>query len=82
MNGSTFLNKNILSHKISLALKLYSAKGRDRNGIGGFPAHCALALRAATYPEKQRPFLINNSLVKMLVFSCLGRALDGKVQSQ
>lgn len=64
-----------------LALKLYSAKGRDKNRIGGFPAHYALALKATTSPEKERPILFNNSLIKMLVFSCLGRALDGKGQN-
>lgn len=65
-----------------LTLKLYSAKGRDRNRIGGFPAHYALAVRATNYPEKQRPILINNFLIKMLFFSCLGRALVGKGQNQ
>lgn len=37
------------SENDSLALKLHSAKGRVRNGIGGIPAHWALALRATTY---------------------------------
>lgn len=77
-----FEQKYPKSENHSLALKVSSAKGRDRKGLGGFPTHYALAIRATTYPEKQRSILIDNFLIKMLVFSCLGRALDEKGQSQ
>lgn len=58
---NVFEQKCPKSENYSLALKLHSANGSVRNGIVGFPAHCALALRAPTYPEKQRQFLTNKN---------------------